>query len=216
MSSVFTRTLAFKTHDLGADATLMLTFDQHIPGLYHDKYPVCWKVTKFAADGPYSMHATFQSQLAFVKPQIDHESDTIIDAGTYKLLDVDDKTTLCKDENGVYHFSNVARGESGFLEAKNECPLVEDIALGFTKPNSSQDPTPILYFKSVGHGAFVKAEFTPVLRAYVNAQYQETQIIRGEVDTEAIWEQDLAGLDQSTTWVLTRNKATGCYKLTQA
>ncbi|KAF9233335.1 hypothetical protein BU15DRAFT_80227 [Melanogaster broomeanus] len=201
MSSVFTRTLTFKAHDLGDDATLMLTFDQHIQGLYHDKYPVCWKVTKFAAHGSYTARATFQSQLAFVKPQIDHESDTIIEASTYKLLNVDDKTVLCKDENDVYHFSVSAASLS---------------LLWFTKPNSNQDPTPMLYFKGVGHGAFVRAEFTPVLRAYVNAQYQETQIIRGEVDTEAIWEQDLAELPPSTTWVLTRNKATGCYKLTEA
>ncbi|KAF9222756.1 hypothetical protein BS17DRAFT_837722 [Gyrodon lividus] len=59
------------------------------------------------------------------------------------------------------------------------------------------------------NGAFVKAQFTPVLHAYITEQYQETQIIRGEVDVSSIWEEDLAGLEPSTTWVLTHDKATG-------
>ncbi|KAF9222752.1 hypothetical protein BS17DRAFT_179991 [Gyrodon lividus] len=216
MSAVFSRTLTFKTHDLGVDATLMLTFDKNITGLYHDKFPICWKVTSFAAEGPYTMRATYQSQLAFVKPQVDHASDTIIDASTYKLVNVDDKTTLTKDDHGVYHFSNVVAGEAGYLQAVNGCPLVEDMAIGFTKPNSGEDPIPTLYFKSIGSGAFIKAQFTPVLRAYVTEQYQETQIIRGEVDVSSIWEKDLAGLDSSTTWILTHDKATGKYKISSA
>ncbi|KAF9222751.1 hypothetical protein BS17DRAFT_809357 [Gyrodon lividus] len=216
MSAVFSRTLTFKTNDLGVDATLMLTFDKSITGLYHDKFPVCWKVTNFGAAGPYTMRATYQSQLAFVKPQVDHASDTIVDASTYKLVNVDDKTTLTKDNNGVYHFSNVVPGEAGYLQAVNNCPLVEDIAIGFTKPNSDQEPTSVLYFKSVGNGAFVKAQFTPVLHAYITEQYQETQIIRGEVDVSSIWEEDLAGLEPSTTWVLTHDKATGKYKISPA
>ncbi|KAF9220779.1 hypothetical protein BS17DRAFT_301487 [Gyrodon lividus] len=214
MSAVFTRNLTFKTNDLGADATLMLTFDKNITGLYHDKFPVCWKVSSFGSAGPYTLRATFQSQLAFVKPQVDG-SDTIVDASTYKLINVGNKTSLTKDAKGVYHFSDVVDGEEGYLQAVNRCPLVEDMSIGFTKPNSNQEPTSVLYFKSIGNGAFIKAQFTPVLRAYITEQYQETQIIRAEVDTSSIWEKDLAGLDTNTTWVLTRDVASGSYKIKQ-
>ncbi|KAF8840225.1 hypothetical protein BDN67DRAFT_968819 [Paxillus ammoniavirescens] len=215
MSAVFSRTLTFKAKDLGVDATLMLTFDDHISGLYHDKFPVCWKVTNFAAKGPYSMKATYQSQLAFVKPQVDHGSDTIVDASTYQLVNVNDKTTLTKDDKGVYHFSDVTKGAAGFLQAVNGCPLVEDLAIGFTKPNSGQDPNPVLYFKSIGTNAFVRAQFTPVLRAYITEQYQETQIIKAEVDVSSIWQADLAGLEPTTTWILTHDKATGKYTIAE-
>ncbi|KAF8839480.1 hypothetical protein BDN67DRAFT_1003651 [Paxillus ammoniavirescens] len=184
------------------------------------------RVFSFIIQGPYSARATYQSQLAFVKPQVDHGSDTIIDASTYQLVNVNDKTTLTKDDRGVYHFSDVTKGETGFLQAVNGCPLVEDLAIGFTKPNSGQDPNPVLYFKSVGcralnllenpsNSAFVKAQFTPVLHAYITEQYQETQIIRAEVDVSSIWEADLAGLSPTTTWVLTHDKATGKYTITE-
>ncbi|KAF9220772.1 hypothetical protein BS17DRAFT_820284 [Gyrodon lividus] len=209
MSAVFTRNLTFKTNNLGADATLMLTFDQNLTGLYHDKFP-----GQQFRRGPYTLRATFQSQLAFVKPQVDG-SDTIVDASTYKLINVGDKTSLTKDAKGVYHFSDVVDGEEGYLQAVNRCPLVEDMSIGFTKPNSGQEPTSVLYFKSIGNGAFIKAQFTPVLRAYITEQYQETQIIRAEVDTSSIWEKDLAGLDTNTTWVLTRDVASGSYKIKQ-
>ncbi|KIK98569.1 hypothetical protein PAXRUDRAFT_133930 [Paxillus rubicundulus Ve08.2h10] len=218
MSAVFSRTLTFKTkaEGLGADATLMLTFNDPdvTPGLYHDKFPVCWKVTSFAAEGPYSMKATYQSHLAFVKPQVEDGSNTIVDASTYKSVNLGDETKLTKDTKGVYHFSNVTPGDAGFLEAVNGCPLVEDIAIGFSKPGSDEDPTCVLYFGSVGHNGFVKAQFTPHLRAYITDQYQETQIIRGEVDTPMIWQRDLGQLAQSTTWFLTYNGATGEFAIT--
>ena len=48
ITSVFSEFLTiFFTHkpriDLGVDATLVLTFDQPVPGLYQEKFPVIWK-----------------------------------------------------------------------------------------------------------------------------------------------------------------------------
>jgi hypothetical protein len=95
-------------------------------------------------------------------------------------------------------------------------------------------PKPALYFKDVGYvifpvfhlqsahstkrrdGSHVTAKFTPVLRAYITSDYQETAIIRGAIDTPAIWSQDLAALSDSTTWNLTRDPATGHYTIEEA
>ncbi|KAF9220785.1 hypothetical protein BS17DRAFT_820308 [Gyrodon lividus] len=215
MSDVFTRHLKFCTNNLGADVTLMLTFNnKDIKGLYHDKFPICWKVANFAAEGPYSMRVKFQSQLAFVKSQISSFSHTIVDTSTYKLLNVGDKTTLTKDARGVFHFSEAVDGEHGHLQVVNGCPSVEDISIGFVEPNSDEGPTPVLYFHSIDNGSLLEAQFTPVLRAYVTTQYQETQIIRDEVDTPVIWERDLTKLAKDTTWVLARDEQTGWYKIT--
>ncbi|KIJ04298.1 hypothetical protein PAXINDRAFT_22419 [Paxillus involutus ATCC 200175] len=49
--SSWTRDLTFKSDDLGHDATLMLTFDQNIEGIYRDSFPACWKAIKFGAEG---------------------------------------------------------------------------------------------------------------------------------------------------------------------
>jgi len=209
---VFTRTLIIKANDLGAAATLMLTFDKDIKGLYNDNFPLCWKVTSFGKEGGYTMRATFKSQLGFVKPQV--ESDIIVGASTYKILDVGQKTTLTKDDRGVYHFSDPVPGEDGYLKAVNGCPLREDMALGFPLTPGAE-PTPVLYFNKIGHEASIIAQFTPVLRAYITEQYQETQILRGEVSTPSFWEQDLADLDETTNWRLELNKSSGVYKLVQ-
>jgi hypothetical protein len=95
-------------------------------------------------------------------------------------------------------------------------------------------PKPALYFTDVGYvffrlfllqsaystqrrdGSNVTARFTPILRAYITSDYQETAIIRGAIDTPAIWMQDLAALSQSTTWTLARDPATGRYTMTQS
>jgi len=93
-------------------------------------------------------------------------------------------------------------------------------------------PKPALYFNEVGYvvfpfflllqsahsakcrdGSHVTARFTPVLRAYITSDYQETAIIRGAIDTPAIWSQDLSGLAESTTWTVKRDPATGHYTI---
>jgi hypothetical protein len=44
MSGPFTRTLNFKSHDLGKRVVLILTFDsEKIPGIYKDVYPTAFK-----------------------------------------------------------------------------------------------------------------------------------------------------------------------------
>ncbi|KAF9220773.1 hypothetical protein BS17DRAFT_769099 [Gyrodon lividus] len=204
MSAVFTRNLTFQANDLGVGATLMFTFDKYIRGLYHDKFP------------SYHFRRGRSINHARDIPKPVDGSDKIVDASTHKLVNVGDKTSLTKDDNGVYRFSGVVDGEEGYLQAVNRCPLVEDMSIGFTKPNSGQEPTSVLYFKSIGNGALVNAQFTPVLRAYVTEQYQETQIIRAEVDSSCIWEKDLAALGMNTTWVVKRDKATGNYRITRA
>ncbi|KAF8125283.1 hypothetical protein EV363DRAFT_1419241 [Boletus edulis] len=82
MSMSYTRTLTFKTEHLGTDATLLLVFDQASDGLYNDKFPVVWKVVKFASTGPYHITTTFSSQLAWLQPQINHSLDSIVDGWT--------------------------------------------------------------------------------------------------------------------------------------
>ncbi|KIJ15347.1 hypothetical protein PAXINDRAFT_169155 [Paxillus involutus ATCC 200175] len=212
-SPVYSKTLTFKTNNLGTDATLMLTFNKDIHNLHRETFPLCWKVSSFGKEGPYSIRLTFHNQLAFVKPQV--QRGVIIDASTYKLINVDQKTTLTKDDNNVYHFSDVVKGEDGYLEVLNGCPLREDLLIGFTDPDGIQDPAPLLYFDNVGHEELIKAQFQPFLRAYITEQYQDSEIIEAEVSTSFFWEMDLASLDPSTTWLLTYSKSEGTYKISE-
>ncbi|KAG1864399.1 hypothetical protein F4604DRAFT_2028187 [Suillus subluteus] len=209
MSHLFTRNLTFQSNDLGKEATIMLTFDADMEGLYEDFFPVVWKVSKFGKDGA---HATYTSQLAFSKPQV--VDGNIIDAETCVKINDSEKTTLT-EANDIYHFSPPHAGVSGVLQAVNSTGSIQDIAVGFMSPGDLM-PKPALYFNGVGDGSHVTARFTPVLRAYITSDYQETAIIRGAIDTPAIWSQDLAGLAESTTWTLKRDAATGHYTMVQS
>lgn len=94
-------------------------------------------------------------------------------------------------------------------------------------------PQPALYFNGVGYvlfllflqsahsekcrdGSHVTARFTPILRAYITSDYQETAIIRGAIDTPVVWSQDLAALAESTTWTLSRDPSNGHYTIVQS
>ncbi|KIK39671.1 hypothetical protein CY34DRAFT_808024 [Suillus luteus UH-Slu-Lm8-n1] len=43
MSQVFVRNLSFQAHDLGREATLLLTFDGNMKGIYEKFFPIVWK-----------------------------------------------------------------------------------------------------------------------------------------------------------------------------
>ncbi|KAG1777508.1 hypothetical protein EV702DRAFT_1101677 [Suillus placidus] len=209
--SLFTRNLTFQSNELGKDVSIMLTFNGAMEGLYEDFFPVVWKVSKFGKTGSYSAKATYTSQLAFSKPQV--ENGNIIDAATCVKINNSEKTTLT-EANEVYQFSAPKAGTTGVLQAVNSTGAVQDIAVGFMSKGQLM-PTPALYFNGVGDGSHVTAKFTPILCAYITSDYQETAILRGAIDTPAIWSRNLAELSPSTTWSLTRDAASGKYMITQ-
>jgi hypothetical protein len=127
MSRTFVRNLYFQTKDLGKEATLLLTFDSDVKGIYEVCFPaICW-LTTFGQTGSYRMHATYASQLAFSRPQI--TDGNIIEAETCMGINDSEKTTLTR-KNSVFQFSNPVKGFPGYLEARNDTGSMQDIALG--------------------------------------------------------------------------------------
>ncbi|KAG2128018.1 uncharacterized protein EDB93DRAFT_179915 [Suillus bovinus] len=208
----FVRNLTFQSNNLGKEVTLMLAWSPNLDGLYQDVFPIVWKVTKFGKDGPYRATATYTAQLAFSRAQVD--AGKVIGAATSVNININQKTMLT-EANEVYHFSPPESGPAGILQAQNHTGSIQEIAVGFVNKGDFM-PTPVLYFSDVGDGSRVTAKYTPVLRAYITADYEETAILRGQVDTPAIWTQDLTGLAQNTTWNLARDPNTGRYSLTHA
>ncbi|KAG1812557.1 uncharacterized protein BJ212DRAFT_1301531 [Suillus subaureus] len=213
MSRPFIRNLTFQSNDLGKEATIMLALiNGDLQGLYEDFFPIVWKVSTFGKTGAYRAQATYTNQLAFSKAQV--VNGNVISAGTCAKLNDGEKTTLTRT-NDVYHFSSAQAGTSGVLQAVNKTGAVQDLAIGFMNKGDLM-PTPALYFNEVGDESSVKAQFTPILRIYVTSDYQETAILRGAIDTPAIWTQDIAALAENTIWNLKRDTATGRYTIVQA
>jgi hypothetical protein len=61
----------------------------------------------------------------------------------------------------------------------------------------------------------VQAIFTPILSAYVTMEYKQTQIIRAEILSRVLLTEDLAVLEDTTTFVLSMSPS-GAFVLTQA
>ncbi|EGN93641.1 hypothetical protein SERLA73DRAFT_189372 [Serpula lacrymans var. lacrymans S7.3] len=211
--STFVRNLVIRTVDLGVDVTLLLAFDKDLEGgIYKDYFPVVWRVTPFGAKGPFALRATYTSQLTFLKPQV--ANNNIIGAETYTDISYNESTTLTKS-GGVFYFSPPTTGKENYMVALNDTGSPQDIAIGF-KDGGDPWPKPALYFNNVGQNSNVTAQFTPILRAYITSDYQETDILRGAIQTKAIWEVNLAELRETTTWNLSREPHTGIFKITPA
>ncbi|KAG2153758.1 uncharacterized protein EDB93DRAFT_1102562 [Suillus bovinus] len=208
----FIRNLTFQSNNLGKEVRIMLAWEPNLEGLYDDVFPIVWKVSKFGKTGPYRAQLTYTNQLAFSRAQ--DENGKVISAETSVTINTDQKTTLT-EANEVYQFSPPQAGTSGILQAVNNTGTVQDIALGFLN-KGELIPTPTLFFSDVGDSSRVTAKFTPVLHAYIASDYDENSILRGQIDTPAIWSQDLTALVQNTTWNLTRDPNSGRYTINHA
>ncbi|KAF8119696.1 hypothetical protein EV363DRAFT_1380923 [Boletus edulis] len=58
--------------------------------------------------------------------------------------------------------------------------------------------------------------FQPVLRAYITNEYTEGQIVKGQISTPIIWEQDLSSLENDTAWGLKCDPYTGQFSIARA
>ncbi|KAF9233336.1 hypothetical protein BU15DRAFT_80228 [Melanogaster broomeanus] len=207
---------SLRSQDLGQEATLVFVFDkfdQDLKGIYNTTHPLVWKVTEFGAHGWYSIEATYSSQLAFIKLGANDGNFTY--ATTFVPIEMNHQTTLSKN-NDHYEFTKpVPLGAQDELpKAVNHCGSVENIAVGFMSAEKPGDAIPVLLHRHVGNGSHVKAQFSPVLRVHIASEYREGQILKREIGTP-IWEQDLSGLEDETTWRLRYIEQSGVYTITQ-
>ncbi|KAF8428911.1 hypothetical protein L210DRAFT_3563691 [Boletus edulis BED1] len=209
----YTKTLTFKTQDLGTDATLLLIFDKASDGLYNNKFPAVWKLAMFGASGPFHFTATFSSQLSWLKPATDLGS--IVGASAYTPINYNQKTTLQQGGSGVLSFTPPETGTADSVTVVNGTSNSQDVALG-SLPQGAFTPVPVYYWNGLGASESTQTKFQPVLRAYITSQYREGEIVKSEIATPRILEQDLSILDDNTTWNLRFNAAMGQFSITQA
>jgi hypothetical protein len=213
MSGPFVRKLNFKSYNLGSKATLVLTFDdEKIPGIYKDVFPTAFKVTEFAATGAYGFQAKYKAQLGFTRAQI--SSDNKVEpASTYIPINVGEKTKLTKDGNSYSFSTPTDIKPSQQIVAQNEAPGRENIGVGFFVGSPEDAPSTILLFQGVGSTSSAQVQFTPILRAYITTDYQETQILRGQVTSPILFNRDLTQLEEETNWKITYNAGSGKFQI---
>ncbi|OAX34725.1 hypothetical protein K503DRAFT_803364 [Rhizopogon vinicolor AM-OR11-026] len=103
---------------------------------------------------------------------------------------------------------------SGAIFVCNKTESTQDISLGFM--NSENQPVPSQYLTEILDRSVWGFVFCATLYAYIASGYEEMAIVKGDIQGQLIWEQDLADIDESTTWTLTQDQVTGEYEITKA
>ncbi|KAG8736741.1 hypothetical protein FRC10_008983 [Ceratobasidium sp. 414] len=90
----------------------------------------------------------------------------------------------------------------------------DSLALGFVSGQEANERFHAVHFwDNVGSGSNVTVEFTPILKAYVTEDYEESEYLRGEVETGAIWARNLDELDDVTGWNFREDPETGIFTI---
>ncbi|QRV94506.1 hypothetical protein RhiJN_22524 [Ceratobasidium sp. AG-Ba] len=203
-----TKTLNFYTYNLQKDTTVMLMFQPPSNAkLFKDQFPVVWKIITFRAGGHAKAVVRYCARLAFGYAQTD--DDNLVDSAAWVEVKSGDITSVTGDY-GVKRFGAVSKREgTRLLVCKNNTKERANLSIGFvrgdlinqryepTLPECSPEPNPTSLPNS--------RRFLP-----------QSQLLRGEVETDPIWSQDLNMLDDVSSWNFVEDGASGEFFIRRA
>ncbi|KAF8597183.1 hypothetical protein BDV93DRAFT_527621 [Ceratobasidium sp. AG-I] len=209
------KTLNIYALGLQKDTTIMLMFQPPNSGkLFRDQFPVVWKVITFRARGHAKASIQYNARLAFGYAQTDQ--DNLVDSAAWVEVRSGDISSLT-GEGGKRFGKNSQASGTKLLVCKNNTRGRANLSIGFVKGEGiDQRYEPTLVWQGVGAGSNISAQFTPTLTAYVTRDYKASQMLRGEVETDAIWECNLNELDDVTGWNFVENEESGAFSIERA
>ncbi|ELU36248.1 hypothetical protein AG1IA_09722 [Rhizoctonia solani AG-1 IA] len=197
------------------DTTLMLMFEPpNSSKLYRDQFPVVWKVITFRAKGHSKAALHYQQRLAFGYAQTDW--DNLVDSAAW--VEVSGEVSRISGKAGHKRFGHNAKGHATKkLVCKNNTDSRANLSIGFVRGDGiNQRYEPTMLWTGVGAKSNVAVQFTPILSAYITRDYKATEMLRGEVETDAIWTVNLDQLDDVTGWNLVEDDVTGAFGIERA
>ncbi|OJA10162.1 hypothetical protein AZE42_01823 [Rhizopogon vesiculosus] len=183
--------------NLGTEATLILTFGKFSDTQPREVLPTVWRVKKFPAEGSRTMEVNYASQQAFIKSMV--ENDKIVGTEASIAIDTKQETNLM-NEGGAFFTDPTVADFSGAIFVRNGTEF------GFM--NLENQPVPSWYLTEILDGSVWGFVFRSTLYAYIASGYEEMDIVKGDIQGQLIWQQNLADIDESTTWTLTQDPVT--------
>ncbi|KAG8712551.1 hypothetical protein FRC09_019737 [Ceratobasidium sp. 395] len=182
------------------DTSVMLVFQPPNTGkLYKNQFPVVWKTFNLRAGGHGKAIVRYTNRLGSGYAQIDEDNAVASSAWT------------------EIHSKETREGTSPIIVCENNSGDRADLVIGFIKGDEAdQKFEPTLVCSGVNADSKITTQFTPVLQAYATRDYQESQLLRGEVETDIIWEQNISELDDVTGWNFYEDEASGQFSITPA
>ncbi|KAF8162601.1 hypothetical protein B0H34DRAFT_691983 [Crassisporium funariophilum] len=197
------RKLKFSANGLEKEITLLLMFTPPPEGNpYEDVFPSCWKVITLKRGGPTAAIVEYTANTAFAVPQID--DGNLVTANSSALCDTGQKCTIVDD--GVV--TPAVPGDAGHLICTNETVAATDVVVGLSDATGG-DVEPALVWRNVAAKSRLMVQFTPFLEIYATDDYQETQVLKGAVESPLLWKKNLQTLDKQTTMSVSVDVITG-------
>ncbi|KDR77683.1 hypothetical protein GALMADRAFT_410617 [Galerina marginata CBS 339.88] len=134
----------------------------------------------------------------------------IVSAMADTVISIGQQTQLVVSGGGV-KFNPPTAGNAGELDATNMTGEDQGLAVGFIGEGGF--PNPLLVWQNVGNENTIQAEFTPIISAYVTSDYQQTQLITGQIVSPVLLNQNLALLPTQQLYTLSM-KSDGSYFIT--
>ncbi|KAG9096234.1 hypothetical protein FS749_008865 [Ceratobasidium sp. UAMH 11750] len=210
------KTLNFYTYGLQKDTTVMLMFQPPSTSkLFRDQFPVVWKIINFRAGGHSKATVKYVARLAFGYAQTD--DNNLVDSAAWVEVMSGDMSSITGAAGDKRFGPTTKREGTKLLVCKNNTDQRANLSIGFVKGDGiGQRYEPTLVWTGVGSKSNITAQFTPILTAYVTRDYKESQLLRGEVETDAIWSQNINEIDDVTGWNFLEDDSNGSFIIERA
>ncbi|QRW26001.1 hypothetical protein RhiXN_11078 [Rhizoctonia solani] len=217
------KTLNFYAYGLQKDTSLMLMFDPPNKSNFSKINFLLSGVITFRANGHAKATVHYHQRLAFGYAQTDR--DNLVDSAAWVEVVSGDISSI--SGAGQKRFGNNSKGNgTKLLVCKNNTDGRANLSIGFLSGDEFTNATsphwfgleryePTLVWTGVGSKSNITAAFTPVLTAYTR-DYKATEMLRGEVETDAIWSCNLNLIDDVTGWHLFEDQASGAFTIEPA
>ncbi|KAG8713364.1 hypothetical protein FRC09_018800 [Ceratobasidium sp. 395] len=206
--------------------------------LYQDQFPVVWKTLKFAPNRRAHARSsvTYTDRLAF--GYMETQESNIIEPSAWVDVQSGDVAVISGGLHSQCFGEVTHRTNNDHIIRKNRSSVRVDLSLGLYTSyfddyvlnyvdecllglvrgeGVNERFEPVHFWDNVGKGPNVTADsFTPILTAYVTNDHKGGEYLRGEVNADAIWSQNLDELDDLTEWNFVEDPESGVYSITEA
>uniref|UniRef100_A0A8H8CG78 Uncharacterized protein n=1 Tax=Psilocybe cubensis TaxID=181762 RepID=A0A8H8CG78_PSICU len=221
-----TRTLEFYAKDLGTQIDLLLMFEPPKVGklsrrakvltsqpgsctfarrVYVDLFPLAWKVISFSGTGTCNASVTYSADTGFFVPSF--QGGNRVSASNAQHCQTGEKCTLKVEDTHRYITSPVP-GVKGVLQCTNLTERPASLGIGFFNDTGFKIE-PALLWDNVANNYTLSVQLTPKLKIYAVSGYKTTDVIRADIESPVLFDENLIGLQPNSDWIVSIDVATG-------
>ncbi|KAH9475691.1 hypothetical protein JR316_0011250 [Psilocybe cubensis] len=210
-----TRKLNFMSNQLSKDVTLVFMFEPLTKGkLFSDIFPVCWKVMKFRAGSIDNGLAMYTADTGFLIPQVD--SGNIVFSSSARRCQSGQVCELVTEDGDNFLKAPVkAENADNIVQCKVKTDFPATLGFGiFDKSGTRMEP--IFTWTDIPKGDTLSLALTPKLKIYAVTDIKVNQVLKGEVQSPKLFEENLIELPPLSKWEVYIEENTNAVRIRSA